>query len=102
VTITNAATLERLGYGARMQWAITTGGAPSANQYTDAVAFAAGAIPTGTIRLSPVDAGATIYVQARSEGVADRAAVELRQTTAHVTLSAIANPTSVSATPNVA
>jgi hypothetical protein len=98
VTITNAATLNGLGYGARIQWAITTGGAPSANQYTDAVAFAAGAIPTGTIRLSPVDAGATIYVQARSEGVAT-ARPSNYGTSAHTTLSAIANPTGLTATP---
>jgi hypothetical protein len=153
VTITNAAALNALGYGARIQWGMTMNGtAPNANQFTDLTTFPAGAIPTGAFRLSPADAGATIYVQGRSEkrggaivtagafvvgaqytiisvGTTSFTAIGAASntigvvftatgvgsgtgtasnfarpsnygSTAHLTLSAVSNPTSVTATPN--
>lgn len=99
VTITNAAALNALGYGARLQWAATTGAAPSANQFTDVQAWPADAIPTGVIRLPVATAGATPYVQARSEGVPTRRPSNYGST-AHITLSAVNDPTGVTATPS--
>jgi hypothetical protein len=99
VTITNAATLNGLGYGARLQWALNnTGAAPASSQYADVFAWKAGAIPTGAIRLPPAAAGTTIYVRARSEGVATSRPSNYGSA-AHLTLSAIANPSIVTATP---
>lgn len=100
VTITNAATLNGLGYGARLQWATNrTGAVPSASQYTDVTAWPVGLIPS-TYRLPPVTAGTTVYVRARSEGVLTSRPSNYG-TAAGLTLSSINNPTSVTATPSV-
>lgn len=99
VTITNAATLNALGYGARLQWATTTGGVPASSQYTDVQAWGPGLIPTTAVRLSALLAGATVYVQARSEGV-PTARPSNYGTAAHVTLSTVSDPSSVTATPS--
>ena len=65
VTFTNAGTLNGLGYGARLQWAVTTGAAPTAGQWTDVVAFNPGAIPGGGYRLPPALTGTTVGARAQ-------------------------------------
>lgn len=99
VTITNAATLNALGYGARLQWGMTFDGTvPPASTYTDVQAWKAGAIPS-TFRLPPAAAGATVYVRARSEGVATSRPSNYG-TAAGLTLSIVADPTGLTATPS--
>jgi hypothetical protein len=66
VTITNAAAINAGPYGARLQWAVTTGGAPGAEQWSDVTAWPSGTVPT-TVRLSPALSGTTVYVRARCE-----------------------------------
>lgn len=100
VTITNAATLNGLGYGARLQMAITTGGAPSASQYTDVRAWSATeGVPTSAITIAAIAAGATVYVRARSEKPGS--SPSNYGTAASVTLATLNDPTSVTATPSV-
>lgn len=99
LTITNAATLNAVPIGVRIQWAQSSGGAPSASDYVDLDAYAPGTIPTGAIPLHAGTIGTTIYVRARSEQAAKRpsnysSAVSLATT-------AYGAPGSLSATPNV-
>lgn len=61
VTITNAATLNGLGYGVRLRMATTSG------DDTAILAYEPGAIPTDPIDLPAVTAGSTVYASARSE-----------------------------------
>lgn len=99
VTLTNAVALNALGYGARLQWAISTDGSvPAASAYADVQAWRAGQIPTTAFRLPPTAAGATVYVQARSEGVAT-ARPSNYGAIVSVALSAVADPTGLTATP---
>lgn len=72
VTIANAAALNALGYAVRIQMAVTTGAAPAAADYADAVMTNEGAIPTGLIRLPSIRNGRTVYVRCRSEKVGAR------------------------------
>lgn len=100
LTITNASVLNGLGYGARLQWAFTAGGAPSAAQYTDVWAWSAGQVPTTAIALPPAQAGTTLYVQARSEGVS--AARPSNYTSpVNLTLSSISDPSGIAVTPSI-
>lgn len=97
-TITNAAALNTAGYAVRLQMAVTTGAAPTAGQYVDVAYFEAGAVPTAAFALAPVTAGATVYIQARSELAGSQPSNY--GTAAHVTLSAVDDPTAVTATPD--
>ncbi len=97
VTITNAATLNGLGYTVRIQIAVVAHGAsaPSTNAYTDVASYQLAAIPTGAIRLPAVVAGSDVYVRARSELLGHRPSDW--QTGVHVSLSLVDDPTSVAA-----
>jgi hypothetical protein len=94
VTVTNAATLNGLGYAVRIQMAITTGAAPAAGDYTDVLYFRPAAIPTGVTRLPIVVAGRTVYVKARSELITTGRPSNYG-TAVNVALFAVDNPTSV-------
>lgn len=96
LTITNAATLNGLGYAVRIQMAATSGGAPAAGDYVDVITTLPGAIPTGAIRLPSVPHGSTVYAQARSELVGHRPSDY--QTAVSVALDAIAAASALSAT----
>lgn len=98
LTITNAATLNSAGLAVRLQIAVTTGGAPAADAYTDVAAYEAGKVPTSAIRLPPVMSGRTVYVRGRSEQIDKRPSSW--QTAVSVTLSVVNPPTSLSATPD--
>jgi hypothetical protein len=65
VTITNAAALNALGYGVRIQMAV--GAAPGLGDFTDVATYKENSIPTGAIRLRPVVAGSKVSVRARSQ-----------------------------------
>lgn len=98
VTVTNAATLNTAGYGARIRMATTAAGAAVATAFTDVLAYAPGEIPTDPIRLPAVTAGMRVHAEARSELAGFRpsnwsAPVSL-------TLTAIAAPSAMTATPD--
>jgi hypothetical protein len=98
VTITNAATLNAAGYGARLQWAVTSGGAPTTGQYTDVGAYLAGQVPTSAITLPAITPGQTLYARARSEQ--PRVRPSNYGTAVSIGTSGIAAPTSLNSTPD--
>ena len=65
VTITNASAINSAGYGARLQWAVTTGAAPT-SEWIDATAWGPGGVPPD-FRFPPVTAGLTVWARARTE-----------------------------------
>lgn len=97
LTITNAATLNGLGYTARLQLAVVAHGAsaPVDADYVDWLVFTQAAIPTTAIRVTAVVAGSDVYVRARSELQGRRPSAW--QTAVHVSLSLVDDPTSVAA-----
>lgn len=94
VTITNAAVLNAAGIGVELVYAFGV----TATRYTPVLAWAPGAVPTGTIRLPPVTAGSAVYVKGRSIQPGRRASNY--GTADDVTLTSINAPTSLVATPN--
>jgi len=95
VTITNAATLNGLGYAVELQLAVTTGGAPQLSDYATWYTSQPAAIPTLAIAMPAVIAGRTVYVRGRS--LLAGARPSNWQTGVSVTLSTIDDPTSVAA-----
>lgn len=93
VTITNAAALNAVGYGLRLQLAITSGGAPALTDYADLGFYDEGAVPTTAIRLPPATTGKTVYARARAEDTGVRPSAW--STGVSVALDAISAPTSV-------
>lgn len=96
LTITNAATLNSESTGVRVQMAVTTGGAPAAGAYTDALVFGPGDVPTTALALPAVVSGRTVYVRIRGERVLQRPSGW--SVAASVTLTALDAPTSLTAT----
>lgn len=96
-TVTNAATLNGLGYAARIQLAVVAhgAGAPAASAYSDFLMTREGAIPTVAIRMPGVIAGSDVYVRARSELTGHRPSDY--STGVKVSLSGVDDPTSVAA-----
>ena len=72
LTITNAATLNASSYAVRVQIAVTPGGAPAVEDYTDFAFYAPGAVPTAAIRLPAVIADRDVYARARTEKQPER------------------------------
>ncbi len=97
-TITNAATLNTAGIGARVQWAQVSSGTPSSSAYTDVMAFSPGAIPTDAFALPSAIAGNDVYVKARSEQPGLRPSNY--SSAVHLATTGFSAPTSLDATPN--
>ncbi len=99
VTVTDASTLNGLGYGLELQMALTLSGLPAASQFTDVLIFSPGQIPTGPIRLNAVLAGSSVFVQARSTQPASNLPSNFG-TVESVTLSDVNDPSSLTAAPS--
>lgn len=99
-TITNAATLNASGYGARVEIATTPAGAPApaASDFGGGTFYDDGNVATTPQRIGPFTAGLTIYVRARTERKRERASNW--GATVGVSLSSVANPTGLTATPD--
>jgi hypothetical protein len=95
VTITNAATLNAVPAGARVQMA--TGSSPLATAYTDVIGFSDGGIPTTAFALPAVAPGTTVWVRCRTELAGSQPSSW--STPVSVTLSAIPAVSGLSVTP---
>lgn len=98
LTITNAATLNAAGLGARVRLATVPSSSPLIPDYTDFVAYLPGQIPAGAIRLPATTAGYIVFAIARSEQVGSQPSAYTSAVS--VTLSAMNPPTSVTVTPS--
>lgn len=98
VSITTAATLNAALIGVRVQWAQTTGAAPSAADYTDVAWYDYGKVPTVAVALPPASPGNTVYVRARSEQANHRPSAY--STAVSVATLGFSAPTSLTATPD--
>lgn len=96
LTITNAATLNAAGAGARVRMATTTGAAPASTDYADALLFPPGQVPTTAFALPTVLAGMKVYATARAETAADRPSNYA--TAVSVTLDSYTAPSAVTVT----
>lgn len=97
LTITNAATLNGLGYAVEVQVALVdhSGAAPASTAYVTAFTSAPGATPTGAQRLPTATAGAKVYARARSLLAGHRPSDW--STPVSLALSLVDDPTSVAA-----
>lgn len=95
LTITNAGTLNAAGAGARVQMAVTTGGAPVSGAYSDVMLFPPGQIPTAAFPLPDVIAGRRVYAKVRAEIPASNRPSSY-SSASNVTLSSYTAPSGVS------
>lgn len=100
ITITNAAALIAAGYALRLQFATTSGAAATATDYTDLKYYTNTEIPTGAVTMANVTNGRTVFVRARSEGIAF-GRPSAWSAVQSVALDAINAPSGVTATPVV-
>ena len=97
-TITNAAALNTASIAVRVYWAVTSGGAPVAADYSAVTYFTAGAVPTAAFNLPTVTPGMTVYVCGAGEKAGARPSA--LGVAVNIATTGPSAPSALTATPN--